>query len=246
MVEETDQEPVPEYTDDEVKQLTSYILQMSSPFELNEHDVTSTFNDVVKDWLLDVNEQILYVFYDGVLLSAAYRVPTTPVSGMHYFIREQGRIFTVENFHDEVQFGNMHENVEETLLVMLNHVYAPMILKDHRFDESVQATLFVGLHEFLAYLTDINSKIGSMVVLYVPNESHDMTAEEAVKNKPLVKRLESVVIYWISQIRLCLNDMENQVQNELACPSDEYDFWVYKREFFFIKKLNERIAILCF
>ena len=149
---------------------------------------------------------------------------------MHYFIREPGLIFTVENFHDEVQFGNIHENVEETLLVILNQVYAPMILKDERWDDTIRVNLFVSLHEFLAYLTDINSKIGSMVVLYVPNEGHDLTIDEAILNKPLIKRLESVVIYWVSQIRLCLNDMENQVQNELACPSDEYDFWVYKRK----------------
>lgn len=59
-----------------------------------------------------------------------------------------------------------------------------------------------------------------------------MTVEEAVLDKPLVKRYESVVVYWISQIRLCLNDMDN-AQQDLACPSDEYDFWVYKCELMF-------------
>ena len=101
-------------------------------------------------------------------------------------------------------------------------------MKDDRWDDNVKSNLFVGLHSFLAYLTDLNSKIGSMVVLYVPNEGHNLTVEEAVLDKPLVKRLETVIIYWISQIRLCLNDMENTVQNELACPQDEYDFWIYK------------------
>lgn len=66
-----------------------------------------------------------------------------------------------------------------------------------------------------------------MVILYVPNEGHEMTVEQAVLDKPLVKRYENVLIYWISQIRLSLNDMEN-VHSDLACPSDEYDFWVYK------------------
>jgi hypothetical protein len=166
-------------------------------------------------------------------------MPVNPVYDLTYFVRDElGMVFTVEGFHDEVTFGTIHENVEETILTLMNRLYAPKILKDKRWDENVKANLFVGLHSFLAFLTDINSKIGSMVVLYIPNEGHDLSVEEAVLDKQLVKRLESIVIYWITQIRLCLNDMENLMQNELTCASDEYEFWIYKRKLFFFEILS--------
>jgi len=206
-----------------------YIQQITTAYELTDEDIGESFTEEVKKFLLDVSVAFLFVYFDCGFLSAGCGVPTSPVSQLTYFIRDDiGHVFTVDGFHDEITFGTIHENVEETILTLLHNIYAPYILKHQKWDEEIKLELFTGLHSFMAYLTDINSKIGSMVVLYVPNESHDMTVDDAVLDKPLLKRLENVVIYWIAQIRLCLNDMENLVQNELACPSDEYDFWVYK------------------
>lgn len=231
-MEEEDLPPIPEYTDEEMRQLITFIIQMVTIFDMSEEDVSDKFNEVLKNWILNVNEKFLFVYYDGIYLTASYTMPVNPVFDLTYFVRDElGLVFTVEGFHDEVTFGTIHENVEETILTLISRLYAPRILKDKRWDENIKSNLFVGLHSFLAYLTDINSKIGSMVVLYIPNEGHDMSVEDAVQDKQLVKRLESVVIYWISQIRLCLNDMENLMQNELTCSSDEYEFWIYKREF---------------
>lgn len=173
----------------------------------------------------------LFVYFEQGILKASYTCPTTVVSLLTYFIREEvGHIFSVDNFHEEIFFGTINENVEETILALLNTIYAPLILKDSRWDENVKNRLFNDLNNFLCQLTDINSKIGSMVILYVPLEGHNLTVEEAILNKDLIKRFENVLIHWISQIRMCLNDMENSTQFDLACPLDEHDFWVYKFE----------------
>jgi dynein heavy chain len=74
-----------------------------------------------------------------------------------------------------------------------------------------------------------------MCVLYVPNEGHNLTIDEAVNDRNLIKRYETVITYWISQIQLCINDMKYLNQQTLPCPSDEYDFWVYKCNEFFYK-----------
>ena len=195
---------------------------------------------------MDVLETTLFVYFDHGYLSASPSCPTSTVTQLTYFIRDEpGHVFSIDGFHDEISFGTFNENVEETILALMNCIYAPLILKDKRWDENVRMKLFNELHSFMAHLTDVNSKIGSMVVLYIPNEGHQMTVEEAVLDKSLIKRYENVVIYWISQIRLCLNDMENIVQFELACPADEYDFWVYKCDFlvFIIRDIHFKFIL---
>ena len=147
---------------------------------------------------------------------------------MTYFLREEpGHLFTVAGFHDEISFGTLHENVEETFLCLMNTIYAPLILKDTRWDDAVKMKLFNELHSFMAHLTDVNSKLGSFVILYIPNEGHDLTVARGALDKAMVKRYENVVTYWIMEIRSCLNDMDN-ILHDLNRPSDVHEFWIYK------------------
>lgn len=232
VVEEEETVPVPEYSEDDLKKLLLYVQQIVTCYDLNEEDISESFTESTTKWFMDVLETTLFVYFDQGFLSAGPTCPINPVSQLTYFIRDDpGHVFSIDKFHDEVTFGNFHENVEETILCLMNNIYAPLILSDKRWDDNVKMKLFNDLHSFMAHLTDVNSKIGSMVIVYVPNEGHDLSVEEAVLNKPLVKRYENVVIYWIAQIRLCLNDMDNFQSFELACPRDEFDFWVYKCKF---------------
>lgn len=201
-------------------------------------DIDESFHNYVRQWLYDVMETHVFVYFDSGYLSASQVVPLSPCSQLTYFIREElGHVFTVEGFHDEVSFGTVHENVDETILMLFHCLYMPRILNDPRWNPKIKQTLFNDMHSFMSLLTDVNSKIGSMVVLYVPNEGHDLSVEEAVLDKPLIKRYENVLTYWMMQIQLCLNDMRNINQSSLPCPADEYDFWVYKCEKFFFEKL---------
>lgn len=236
VVEEEETVPVPDYTDEQRHKLLLNIMQISTCYDLSEEDINELYTENATKWLMDVMETTLFVYFDkGFLCASIGYCPSNPVTQVTYFIREEsGHVFSVEGFHDEVTFGQFHENVEETILYLMNSIYAPRILKDNRWDENIQMRLFNELHSFLAYLTDVNSRIGSMVVLYVPNEGHELTVEQAVLDKSLVKRYENVLIYWTSQIRMTLNDIENFHSN-LACPSDEHDFWVYKCKIILIK-----------
>lgn len=222
---------MPEYSEYQLHKLLLNVQQIATCYDLSEDDIGESFSENVTKWLMDVMETTLFVYFDQGYLCASAGCPTSPVTQLTYFIREDpGHVFSIDGFHDEITFGTFHENVEETILCLMNSIYAPMILKDKRWDDNVRMKLFNELHAFMAHLTDVNSKIGSMVILYVPNEGHELTVEEAVLDKALVKRYENVAIYWIAQIRLCLNDMDN-VNYDLACPADEYDFWVYKCKF---------------
>lgn len=202
---------------------------MTTSFDLNDNDIHDSFREYVKKWFLDVMETQLYVYFDNGFLCASPSIPASPVSQLTYFIREElGHVFTLDGFHDEVMFGTITEDVDETVLMLFHCVYIPRILNDSRWNEQIKQKLFNEMHSFMSLLTDINSKIGSMVILYVPNEGLNLTVEEAVLDKPLIKRYENVISYWISQIQLCMNDMKSLNQASLPCPADEYDFWVYK------------------
>lgn len=87
------------------------------------------------------------------------------------------------------------------------------------------------LHTFLAKLTDMYYKMLGLTVLYIPREGQQLSFEKASTNRELVKRLEGVVVYWTHQIKSCIEDQSSVAsQKELLCPSDEYEFWVYRRK----------------
>lgn len=87
------------------------------------------------------------------------------------------------------------------------------------------------LHTFLAKLTDMYYKMLGLTVLYIPREGQQLSFEVASTDRELVKRLEGVVVYWTHQIKSCIEDQASVAsQKELLCPSDEYDFWVYRRK----------------
>ncbi|KYM82700.1 Dynein heavy chain 2, axonemal [Atta colombica] len=67
-----------------------------------------------------------------------------------------------------------------------------------------------------------------LTMIYVPLESRELTAEEGSADKELVKRLEGVVAYWNTQIKIALFDQEQASPHELLCLDDEYDFWTYR------------------
>ncbi|XP_068978772.1 dynein axonemal heavy chain 2 [Bombus flavifrons] len=80
---------------------------------------------------------------------------------------------------------------------------------------------------FFCNLTDLTYKMLGLTVIYVPREGSNLTEEDCT-DKELVKRMESVVAYWTTQIRIALSDQEQATPNELLCLKDEYDFWIYR------------------
>lgn len=228
IVEEEETVPVPQYNEADLRKLFLYIQQIATSYDLNDDDISESFMENVRKWLLDVMEVYLFAYFENGFLCASLSIPTSPISQLTYFIREElGHVFSIEGFHDEITFGTIYENIDEAILMLFNCIYIPK-LKESQWSEKIKQNLFIEIHSFMAHLTDINSKIGSMVILYVPNEGQCLSIEQAVFDKSLIKRFENVISSWISQIQLCINDMKYLNQNTLPCPSDEYDFWVYK------------------
>ncbi|XP_065079030.1 dynein axonemal heavy chain 2-like [Ochlerotatus camptorhynchus] len=221
----------PAYSDEDFETLLGFFRNMIYLFDYDENDFNDEVAEVIKLWLTDVDNPLLFIFYDGDLLSASLTFPTCAFNDIMYFMREPDQLFNViERFHDDLMFGTLHNDIEGSLLVLLEQVYGPLILSNTEWSENVKAHVVAGYNTFMTYLTDIHYKLSGFTLLYVPREGSNMEVQEVVLNRTLIKRLEAVVIDWTSQIRSTINDTQHFVPNDLICPSDEYSFWLYRHE----------------
>lgn len=223
--------PVPEYSDADLDWLVMAVQRMTTLFALNEADWNDSNVAVIKEWLLNVEHLLLTIFYDGDTLTACLSFPLAPAYDLSYFLRDPNHVFTVERFHDDINFGTLHEDIEGSMLTILETVYAPHFFRSNNLGENVKGRFYSALHSFLAFLTGLHYKMGGITVLYIPSEAFGMDVEVAAHDRDLVKRLEAVAVYWMGQIRECLSDKELLVPYNLMCPPDEFDFWTYRREY---------------
>lgn len=202
---------------------------MTTLFALDTNDwQNSNANELIKKWLLDTNELLLTIFYDDDTLCACLEFPLAPVYDITYFLRKPNQIFTVDEFHDEIIFGTIHEDVDGSLLTILNNVYSPIFFGSINLAETVKSDLSSALNKFLTFLTELHYKMGGITILYIPTEALLYDIETAAKDFELVKRLEDVAQHWIKSIYKCLKDKTQLIPQTLLCPPDEFDFWTYR------------------
>lgn len=85
----------------------------------------------------------------------------------------------------------------------------------------------------MAKVTDLHHRLYGITVIYIPQEGLNLTVKAASKDKDLVKRLEGIVVYWTRQIRVGLQDQDQNTPEDLLCPIDEFEFWIYRCKFTF-------------
>lgn len=205
---------------------------MTILFALNPSDWNSKCINIIKKWLKTPNELLLTIFYDGDSLCSCLSLPFAPVYDLTYFLRSTNKqIFNVDDFHDEIKFGTLHENIEESLLKIIQDVYAPIIFKSTVLTDNIKLHLSSSMHKFLSELNGIHYKLSGMTVLYIPREGLDKPVKDAIRDNEFLQRLELIALNWINSIRTCLTDREQLVPKELMCLPDEYDFWIYRCKF---------------
>uniref|UniRef100_A0A1I8MW68 Dynein axonemal heavy chain 2 n=1 Tax=Musca domestica TaxID=7370 RepID=A0A1I8MW68_MUSDO len=204
--------------------------RMCMLFALDHRDWREETLDVLRRWLLEVNEVLVTLFYDGNKLTACLGFPLTPVSDLSYFSRTPNHIFSVEGFHDEVNFGTVHEDVDGCLLRVLQLVYAPVFRNYSDWNENVKSRFAQAMDKLLGYLTNLNSKMAGLTILYVPYVVQQMARENVAHDREFVKNMESIVVFWTTQIRSLLSDKVLVVPHDLVVPEEEYEFWLYRYE----------------
>ncbi|XP_062549331.1 dynein axonemal heavy chain 2-like isoform X3 [Armigeres subalbatus] len=226
--EETDK---PAYSEDDLDTLVGFMRNMIYLFDYDSSDFNDEVSEMIKLWLIDVNYPLLFIYYDGDVLAASLTFPKCVFNDLMYFMREPDQLFNIlERFYDDLMFGTLHSDIEGSLLITLEQVYGPLMLSNTEWSENVKAHVLSAYNTFMSFLTDIHYKLSGFTLLYVPREGSDMEIQEVVLNRTTIKRLEAVVIEWTSQIRSTINDIQHSVPNDLICPSDEYNFWIYRYE----------------
>lgn len=223
--------PMPEYTEEDLSRLIDYIHKATTLFALNKQDWSADTDEVIRRWLMSTDELLLTIFYDGDILSACLDFPLSPVFDITYFMREPGEIFEVETIPDRIMFGNIHEDIEGTLLTILDKVFSPIFFTSTNLSDNVKGQFCGAINNFLAYLTGLHYKMSGITVLYIPTEGLRLGVREAATDRDLVKRLEVIAVNWIASIRACLGDREQLVPFEQMCPPDHYDFYTYRCKF---------------
>lgn len=200
---------------------------MTILFALDHRDWSEKTLDTIRRWITEVNEPLLTIFYDCNELSACLGFPIAPVADLSYFIRTPNFVFTVEGFHDEVNNGTIQEDVDFCLLKVLQFVYAP-IFNNFDWNENVKSRFCKAMEKFLSYLTNMNSKMAGMTLLYVPYVVKQMAKENIGHDREFVKNMESIVVFWSNQIRTLLNDKVLVVPHGMVVLKEEYEFWIYR------------------
>ena len=106
----------------------------------------------------------------------------------------------------------------------MNNDYAPKLLGENDWPEGVKKEFVANLHYFMAYITETSYVAKGKTYLYIPNE--DLTdVDTAIKDKDLLQRLESIVIYWTRQIKELVSNQDSQTSHDNSSPLDEIEHW---------------------
>lgn len=229
---EEEEKPTPTYSSKELDELVTVLKRMVFLNGIKESDWNDQCHEVIQNWFLDTNHLLLIVYFSPkLILTASLTYPSEPVLEIVYFLREPNHIFSIDNFHDDVTFGQIDGDVDGTLLLLMDKLYTPIFFHKTDWSDTNRAQFLASIYTFLSHMTALHFKISGLTVLYVPNESLINDMENAAKDIELIQRLEAIAEHWIMQLRICLSDSEQVVPYDLMCPRDEYEFWIYRCKF---------------
>eukprot|EP00906_Rhabdomonas_costata_P019029 RCo027697 len=143
-----------------------------------------------------------------------------------YFFKDEEKEVVPENVDSVVRFGVAHGPAMDSFLRVMQHVFAPALLRNKQWPESVQKEFSAQLHRFLATLTENANRMRGCTVLYVPQEDMSTPGRE----KERLQRFESALIHWTRQIKDVLNEKDNVESSENEGPLAEIEFWRARTE----------------
>jgi len=125
---------------------------------------------------------------------------------------------------EHLMVGIIDKDPLDDLLDKMTSDYVPKLTGENDWPEGVKKEFVANLHKFMATITEASHQAKGRTYLYIPNE--DLTdVDTACKDKDLIQRLESTVIYWTRQIKELVSNQDSQTSNENQSPIDEIKHW---------------------
>ena len=187
--------------------------------------ITQEHTAAVTEFLSGREPARLFAYLDGDALAVTSAVPPSGWSKLLAFVRDPSVPVVPAKMTAAVHFTLVNADLASSLLGVMQSVYAPAVLRNRRWPESVRKELAAQMHRFLASLTERSHELKGKTVLYIPDERVE-DVDAAAEEKDLVQRLESTVIHWTRQIRDVVNELESSAgEFEEEGPLQELEYW---------------------
>ncbi|XP_068166166.1 dynein axonemal heavy chain 2 [Antennarius striatus] len=194
---------------------------------VNKESWTEKNERTLDKFIMNTTMTTLVIYLDAdARLRVENSFPSSEVEHLFYFSRKAGAIITTENFNRSLWFGTIRGDPSKCLLRHMTSVHGHVVAASTFRDRSIKDKYNLEMHSFLALLTDDVYKKEGKTVLYIPTEALHFSPEESSKDKKLVQRMETVMIYWIDQLKELLNDQDVMKINNNCGPLEEIAFWM--------------------
>lgn len=91
----------------------------------------------IREFFYNPGITTLTIFFKDDLLKTCLGFPNIPVYELTYFLREPDEIFTIENFHSNILFGTINNQVEGNILALMENIFAPIFFKIDFWPDSI-------------------------------------------------------------------------------------------------------------
>jgi len=128
------------------------------------------------------------LFFESGMKSEEYQVC--------FFLKRCGNDPVVASMlSTQLLVGQIDGNPLDDLLQKMNAEYVPKLLGENDWPDGVRKEFQANLNKFMATITEESQQAKGRTYLYIPEETITDT-HTACKDKDLLQRLESTVIYW--------------------------------------------------
>lgn len=129
--------PIPELSDEDLMKLIGYVKKMTTLYDLCDSDWNAYCDEQIRDFFMDITQPVLSIYFENEILKCNLGFPNDRVNDLMYFIRKPFEIFSPDNFHDNIHFGNVDDNIEGSLLKIVENIYAPIFFNITSLSESI-------------------------------------------------------------------------------------------------------------
>lgn len=127
----------PELTEEDLSKLVGYVKKITTLYELKPTSWNEECEEIIKEFFMDTSQPALSVYFENTTLRCRLGFPSCPIRDLTYFIRKPFEVFEPETFHDNIMFGTVDDNIEGSLLKVIENVYAPIFFNITSLPESI-------------------------------------------------------------------------------------------------------------
>ncbi|KAL1139303.1 hypothetical protein AAG570_006289, partial [Ranatra chinensis] len=114
------------------------IKNITTLFDLNSSDWSDEVTETIRNFVVDKKIFLLTIYFDGDNLMASYTIPSVQFTDIFYFARLNHNMeLTKQNFEYIIIFGNLCDKPEESMIKILENVYAPIVYNTEMWPQSI-------------------------------------------------------------------------------------------------------------